>query len=61
MADELIRRAVIVDHRPGAGIRMAPHFYNTMDEIEQAMTVLEEVAQSRSSLIPNPSSLVPNP
>ena len=29
VADELIRREVIVDYRPGAGIRMAPHFYNT--------------------------------
>ena len=54
---ELIRRGVIVDHRPGAGIRMAPHFYNTIDEIEHAMEELE-------SLIPNPSSLIresPNP
>ena len=36
VADELIRRGVIVDYRPGAGIRMAPHFYNTEDEIDHA-------------------------
>lgn len=43
VSDELIRREVIVDYRPGAGIRMAPHFYNTMDEIEHAMSVLGEI------------------
>jgi kynureninase len=45
-ADELIRREVIVDFRPGAGIRMAPHFYNTVEEIEHAMEVLTEVCRS---------------
>jgi kynureninase len=43
VADELIRREVIVDHRPGAGIRMAPHFYNTGEEIEHAMDVLGQI------------------
>ena len=45
-ADELIRREVIVDYRPGAGIRMAPHFYNTVEEIEHAMEVLTEICRS---------------
>jgi kynureninase len=45
-ADEMIRREVIIDYRPGAGIRMAPHFYNTMDEIEHAMTVLNQIVRS---------------
>jgi kynureninase len=49
VADELIRRGVIVDHRSGAGIRMAPHFYNTIDEIEQAMAVLEELVRTAKS------------
>jgi kynureninase len=44
VADELIRREVIVDYRPGAGIRMAPHFYNTMAEIEHAMETLKAIA-----------------
>lgn len=30
--DELIRRGFVIDYRPGAGIRIAPHFYNTDDE-----------------------------
>jgi kynureninase len=29
---ELIARGFIVDYRPGSGIRVAPHFYNTADE-----------------------------
>lgn len=43
VAAELIRREVIVDYRPGAGIRMAPHFYNTMDDVEHAFAVLREL------------------
>jgi kynureninase len=43
VADELIRRHVIVDYRPGAGIRMAPHFYNTEEEIDLAMDTLDAI------------------
>jgi kynureninase len=46
VADELIRRGVIIDHRPGAGIRMAPHFYNTEEEIDRAIAQLIEIAGS---------------
>ena len=42
-SQELLRRNVIIDYRPGAGIRMAPHFYNTEAEIDHAMQVLDEV------------------
>jgi kynureninase len=47
VADELIRRGVIIDYRPGAGIRMAPHFYNTEGEIDHAMATLSDICQSR--------------
>lgn len=40
---ELIARGVIVDHRPGAGIRLAPHFYSTEAEIDHALAVLDEL------------------
>ena len=43
VTDELIERGVIVDYRPGAGIRVAPHFYNTIDEIDHAMRELCDV------------------
>jgi kynureninase len=39
--DELIRRGFVVDYRPGAGIRIAPHFYNTDDECR---AILDEIA-----------------
>jgi kynureninase len=48
VADELIRRGIIVDHRPGAGIRMAPHFYNTEAEIDRAVAMLAEIAAARA-------------
>jgi kynureninase len=43
VARELIRREVIVDYRPGAGIRLAPHFYNTAAEIDHAMETMEAI------------------
>ena len=46
VADALIRQGVIVDYRPGAGIRMAPHFYNTEAEIDHAMATLGEIVGS---------------
>lgn len=42
---ELIRRGFIVDFRPGSGIRVAPHFYNTRDEVE---AVFAEIATIRA-------------
>ena len=47
VTQELIRRDVIVDYRPGAGIRLAPHFYNTDAEIDHAMDVLTDIAAAR--------------
>jgi kynureninase len=46
VANELIRRGVIVDYRPGAGIRLAPHFYNTEAEIDHAMATLADLVRS---------------
>lgn len=43
---QLIAREVIVDYRPGAGIRMAPHFYNTEEEIDHAVAVLDELVRA---------------
>jgi len=47
VAQELLRRDIIIDYRPGAGIRLAPHFYNTEEEIDRAISTLNAiVAQS---------------
>lgn len=44
---ELIRRGFVVDYRPGAGIRIGPHFYNTDDECR---AILDEMAQIQVNL-----------
>ncbi|HEX6894535.1 MAG TPA: aminotransferase class V-fold PLP-dependent enzyme [Bryobacteraceae bacterium] len=40
---ELMRSEVLVDYRPDAGIRIAPHFYTTDDEIERAMNTIRSI------------------
>ena len=37
----LAERGIIVDHRPGH-VRVSPHFYNTIDEIDQCVETLTE-------------------
>jgi kynureninase len=43
----LRRRGVLVDWRPGAGIRMGPHFFNTDEEVEEALRILARIAGDR--------------
>lgn len=38
----LLARGVIIDYRPGAGIRIAPHFYTRDDELEAAVAAIDE-------------------
>jgi len=42
-SEALIDAGVIVDYRPNAGIRMAPHFYNTEEEVRMAMDTLRSL------------------
>ena len=44
---ELIRREILVDHRPKAGVRMSPHFYNTDEELEIAIGAVEDILKRR--------------
>ena len=37
IARELIRREYIIDYRPGAGVRISPHFYTTDDELDRVI------------------------
>ena len=39
-AERLAERRVFVDWRPGAGLRVSPHFFNTDEEIEEALNIL---------------------
>lgn len=43
---ELIARNILVDYRPGAGIRISPHFYNSDAEIHVAMDAIVEIVSS---------------
>lgn len=42
VAQWLLARDIVVDYRPGAGIRVAPHFYTSDDEIEQVVAAIDE-------------------
>ncbi len=46
MAKELIRREFIIDYRPGAGIRISPHFYTKDEELELVIQEMKEIAAS---------------
>jgi kynureninase len=40
---ELLKRDVVVDWRPKAGVRMSPHFYTRDEELETAISTVEEI------------------
>ncbi len=44
---ELLKREVIVDYRPKAGVRMSPHFYNTDEELDRAVAVVDEILKEK--------------
>jgi kynureninase len=39
----LLEREIIVDYRPGAGIRVAPHFYTSDEELEAAVETIDDI------------------
>jgi kynureninase len=43
---ELGRRDYLVDYRPGAGIRVAPHFYSTDEELDLVIGEIKKLAGS---------------
>ena len=44
---ELLKREIVVDWRPKAGVRFGPHFYNSDEEIDLAMEAVTEILGSR--------------
>jgi kynureninase len=40
-------REFIVDYRPPVGIRVSPHFYNTMDEIDGVMAEMASIVDKK--------------
>ena len=49
VAQALLARDVIVDYRPGAGIRVAPHFYTSDDEVEAVVDAIDEILAQGAS------------
>ncbi len=43
---ELAERQILCDFRPGVGLRLGPHFYNTEDEVEYAVDQIGEILAS---------------
>jgi kynureninase len=43
---ELAERQVLCDFRPGAGIRLGPHYYNTNEELERVVETIGEILES---------------
>jgi kynureninase len=45
---ELLARDVLVDWRPKAGVRFAPHFYNTDEEVDAAIDAVVAILKERA-------------
>jgi kynureninase len=51
-------RDFIVDYRPPVGIRISPHFYNTLDEIDRVMAEIVSITATKDYATGGPTSLV---
>ncbi len=45
VSQALLARDIVVDYRPDAGIRIAPHFYTTDEELEEAVGAIDEILE----------------
>ncbi|MDX6713421.1 MAG: kynureninase [Blastocatellia bacterium] len=45
---ELVRREFIVDYRPGAGVRVSPHFYTRDEELELVINEMKKIRDTRA-------------
>jgi kynureninase len=45
---ELVRREIIVDYRPGAGVRVSPHFYTKDEELERVVREMRDILDTRA-------------
>jgi len=51
-------RDFVVDYRPPVGVRISPHFYNTMEEIEQIMAEMASIVAKKDYATPDVLSRV---
>jgi kynureninase len=45
---ELVRREFIVDYRPGAGVRISPHFYTKDEELDLVIAEIKKIRDTRA-------------
>jgi kynureninase len=45
---ELLKREILVDWRPKAGVRFSPHFYTKDEELELAISAVEDILKHRA-------------
>jgi kynureninase len=48
VTQELLRRDFLIDYRPGAGIRVAPHFYSKDEELELTIREIKAIIESKA-------------
>jgi kynureninase len=48
VVQELSRRDILVDFRPGAGIRIAPHFYTKDEELEITIREIRKILDTKA-------------
>src|SRR6266850_6038389 len=48
LTKELIRREFIVDYRPGAGVRISPHFYTTDEELGLVIAEMKKIRDAKT-------------
>jgi kynureninase len=48
VTQELVRRDFLVDYRPGAGIRVAPHFYTKDEELDLTVNEIKKILETRA-------------
>jgi kynureninase len=48
IAKELIRREFIIDYRPGAGVRVSPHFYTKDEELELFVKEMKSIRDTET-------------
>ncbi len=50
VCEQLLKRDILVDWRPNAGVRFSPHFYNTDQELDTGIAAVEEILHARPAL-----------
>ena len=45
MVERLAEKRVFVDSRPNAGLRISPHFFNTDEEVSEALMILSKLIE----------------